>query len=318
MLMNEKIAGIFYDMADILEMQNVQWKPIAYRRAARSLEALKQDVKEIYKKGGLKSLDEIPEIGEGISKKIVEYIETGKIKKYEELKKTLPKHMTVLLKVPGMGPKKAKKLNDILKISTLEQLKKAAQEHKIAGLQGFGEKSEQDILENLGMFKKSSGKMELKKAQMISNKIVSQMKKSPAVDKIEVAGSVRRKKSLIRDLDIVILSSKPKEVIEFFTKMRGVERVIAKGGTKATVLFQGVQADIRVFPAKSWGSGLFYFTGSKNFNIQMRKIAIKKGYKLNEYGLFEKKTGKMIAGKSEEEICRKLGVKWVKPEEREV
>jgi DNA polymerase (family 10) len=316
---NQKIADIFYEMADILEMQNVQWKPRAYRQAAKAIESLPKDVEEVYKKGGIKLLEEIPGVGEGIGKKIVEFIKTGKIKAHDKLMSSLPSHMNVLLRIPGMGPKKAKKLNELLKISTVEQLESAAKSHKIASIPGFGEKSEQDILDSIAIMRKSTGRIPLKKAEMIADGILAQLKRCNCVDKISVAGSLRRKKATIGDIDILVSSDNSNTIIEAFTKVKEADKVIAKGSTKAVIITKdGIQVDLRVLKPESWGAGLLYFTGSKNLNIQLRKIAIKKGLKLNEYGLFDKKTNRLVASKTEEDICKKLGVKLPKPEERDM
>lgn len=315
---NTEIAAIFFEMADILEMKNVEWKPRAYRQAARAIGALPRDIGQVYKQGGIKLLKEIPGVGEGIAKKIEEYLKTGKVKHYEELKKGLSPHLDVLMKIPGMGSKKLKKLNQVLKISTVKQLEKAAKAHKIASIPGFGRKSEQDILENIALMKTSKGKMTLRAAAKAGNKLVAGLKRLKEVEKISVAGSLRRKKPLVRDIDILVSAKQPDKVINAFTKLKNIKKVLVKGPTKATIVLKsGIQADLRVLPAKSWGAGLFYFTGSKNYSIGIRKIAVKKGLKLNEYGLFDKKTGKMVAGRTEEEICRKLGVKYLKPELRE-
>ena len=314
---NQEIASMFFEIADILEMKNIQWKPRAYRQAARAIESLPRDINEIYKRGGIKLLKEIPGVGESIAKKIIEYLRTGKVKNFEKLKKQVPSHIEILMKIPGMGPKKLIKLNKILKISTVKELKQAALQHKIAKIPGFGFKSEQDILEGIGLMKKSRGKTLLMIAQKQANKIINQLKKLPAVKKISVAGSLKRKKPLVRDIDIIVSSNNPKKVIEAFTKIKGIKKIFAKGPTKASIILEsGIQSDLRVLPPKSWGAGLLYFTGGKDYNIQMRKIAIKKGYKLSEYGLFDKKTGKMIAGRSEKEIFKKLGLKYIKPENR--
>jgi len=317
---NQEIANIFYEIADILEMQNVEWKPQAYRRAARVLEAHADDVKKVYKKSGLEGLKELPGIGEGIAKKIIEFIKTGKIKGHEKLLKSMPSHINVLMKIPGMGPKKVKKLNKILNIKTVKELENAALSHKIASVPGFGEKSEKDILESINLMKSkgSEERIPLKKAEKIANEIIAKLKKIKEVENIMAAGSVRRKKPTIRDIDIIVSSKNPAKIINAFTNIEGIQKVFAKGPRKAIIIIKSLQADLRVFSPESWGAGLFYFTGSKSYNIEMRKIAIKKGYKLNEYGLFEKKTGKMIAGKTEEEICKKLGVKYLNPEKREI
>ena len=315
---NSELAAIFFEMAEILEMQNVQWKPRAYRQAGRGIESVPEPVEKIYSKGGLKLLKEIPGVGEHIAKKIEEYLKTGKIRSYERLKKEVPKHINVLLKIPGMGPKKVKKLNESLKIKTVAQLEKAALKHKIAKLPTFGEKSEQDILEGIYLMKKSKGRVSLKVAESIARPIISRLKKMKEVLQINTAGSLRRKKATIGDIDILVSSRKPELIINNFVKIKNVDKVLNKGKTKATVVLkQGVQVDLRVVPPKSWGAASLYFIGSKGYNIAMRKVAIKKGFKLSEYGLFDKQTGKYVAGRTERGVCRKLGLKWVKPEERE-
>lgn len=315
---NAEIAIIFFGMADILQMQEVQWKPQAYRRAARAIEAMPKNIEELYKKYGIDGLKDIPGVGENIAKKIEEYLKTGKIKEYERLQKTVPSHINVLMKIPGMGPKKVEKLNKTLKIKSVADLKKAARAHKIAPLFGFGEKSEKDILENIALMRGAKGRIPIKEAEKIANKMVRQLKKLKEIEKISTAGSLRRKKASVRDIDLIASSNQPEKVIDAFTKLRDIKKILAKGSAKAIIVLKsGIQSDLRVFKPKSWGAGLFYNTGSKNFNIEMRKIAIKKGYKLNEYGLFDRKTGKMIAGRTEEEICKKLGVKYPKPEQRE-
>lgn len=315
---NSEIASIFYEMADILEMMNVQWKPRAYRQAARAIDSLPEDVNSIYKKGGIKLLEEIPGVGEGIAKKIVEFLQTGKVKEHERLKKEIPSHINLLMRIPGMGAKKVKKLNKLLKISTVAQLEKAARQHKIANIEGFGEKSEQDILEGITLMRKSKGRILLKEAARVADNIISKLKKLKEVKNISTAGSLRRKRPTIGDIDILASSEKPEKIIDSFTKLKGIQKVLAKGSKKAVIVLKsGIQADLRVFSPDSWGAGLFYNTGSKNYNIEMRKVAIKKGLKLNEYGLFNKQTGKKIAGRTEKEICKKLGVKYLKPEQRE-
>lgn len=316
---NQEIAAIFYEIADILEMQQVAWKPIAYRSAARTIEALNEPIENVYNEGGIKKLEALPSIGEALAKKIEEYLKTGKISSHQELLKTIPKHLRELMKIPGLGAKKINKLHEILKISTLAQLEKAAKAHKIAKIPTFGAKSEQDILDAIELSRQSQGRIPLAEAEREANQIITQLKSMDSIKKIVAAGSVRRKKPFVRDLDILASSNKPEKVTNAFTKVKNIKKVLAKGPTKATIILKsGIQADIRVLKPESWGAGLFYFTGSKNYNISTRKIAIKKGYKLNEYGLFDKKTNKLIAGKTEKEITDKLGIPLPKPEDRNV
>ncbi len=319
MTKNSEIAVIFYEMADILEMQNIAWKPIAYRNAARTIESLKEPIENIYRKGNVKSLEALPSIGEALAKKIEEYLKTGKIEEYNKLLATIPKPMRELMKIPGLGAKRIQKLHDSLKITNVKQLEKAAKAHKIAKIEGFGAKSEQDILEAIQLSQQSQGRISLNEAEKAANSIISRLKKLKEIKQIEAAGSVRRKKAFVRDLDILASSNKPEKVTDAFTKLKDVQKILGKGPTKATVILKsGIQADIRVLKPESWGAGLFYFTGSKNYNIATRKIAIRKGFKLNEYGLFDKKSGKMLAGRTEKEITDKLGTRLPKPEDREM
>jgi len=313
---NEEIAGIFYEIADILEIKKVRWKPQAYRMAAQTLESC-GNVGEIYKKEGRQGLDKLPGIGSGLAKKIVEYIETGKIKEYERQKKSIPKGLYDMMNIPGIGPKKAVMFYEKLRIKNIKELERAAKKHKIRGLPLFKERAEKKVLEGINIFKKQRGRIHLKDAEKIANNIVEELKKLKEVKRAEVAGSLRRKKPTIGDLDIVIETNKPKKVADKFVKMSFVKEVLGKGKEKAIIITkEGIQVDIRFFTKENFGSGLLYFTGDKQHNIWLRKIAIKKGYKLNEYGLFDKKTGKKVAGRTEKEIYKKLGVKMIRPEKR--
>jgi DNA polymerase (family 10) len=311
----EEISQIFYHIADVLESQGVAWKPIAYRKAARSLENLKEDVDTLYKREGIKGIEEIQGVGEALAKKIIQYIETGKIDSWERLKKTLPKGFYNLLDVPGLGIKKAKLFYEKLKIKSIEQLEKAAKAHKLIGLPGFKEKSEKNILEGIELLKKQKGRIPYLKAKKIADKIVFELKKLPEVEEAIAAGSLRRKMPTIGDLDIVVKTKYPEKVIDKFVKMKFVKKIIGKGKEKATIITkENVQADLRVFTESEFGAGLLYFTGDKEHNIWLRKIAIKKGMKLNEYGLF--RGSKRIAGRTEQEIYQSLNVKMPIPEKR--
>jgi DNA polymerase (family 10) len=315
---NEEVAKALYELSELLALRDGGFKAIAYQRAARTIEAMPAEVSEVYKKGGKEGLEGIPGVGEGIARKIEEFLRTGKMRKLEKLKKEAGGGLIALFKIPGMGPKRIKKLRDKLGIRNIADLKKALKEHKISKLKGFGEESEKDIFEALGL-KMIEGRGPLKFAEKEAGKILSAMKNVGGIIRIEVGGSVRRRKATIRDLDFLASSDNPEKVIDAFTKIKGIKKVFAKGDTKATVILKsGMQADIRVFKPESWGAGLLYFTGNKSYNIEIRKIAIKKGYKLNEYGLFEKKTGKRVAGKTEQEVLGRLGLRWISPEKREI
>ncbi|MEM4245004.1 MAG: DNA polymerase/3'-5' exonuclease PolX [Candidatus Nanoarchaeia archaeon] len=312
---NQEIARIFYEIADILEMQGVNWKPVAYRKAARALESLSEDIEEIYKKG---KLEDIPGVGEGLAKKIKQYIETGRIEEYERLKKTLPKGITKLMEIQGLGPKKVKTLYKKLGIKSIKDLERAAKQHKISKLPLFKEKTEENILKGLELYKRGEERTFLHFIIPVAENIVNQLKSLKEVDKAIAAGSLRRRKETVRDIDILVISKNPAKVMDFFTTMPSVRRVLAKGPTKSAVIIrEGIQVDVRVVEPRSFGSALMYFTGSKDHNIALRAIAIKKGYKLSEYGLFLKKNDRMIAGKTEEEVYKKLGMAYVEPELRE-
>jgi DNA polymerase (family 10) len=310
---NQEVAKILYEIADLLELKNVQFKPYAYRRAAQTIESLSKDIEEVCKEG---KLEELPGIGEAIAGKITEFIETGKIKSYEDLKKKMPFDFESLLAVEGLGPKKVSSLYKKLKVRNLNDLESAAKTGKIRKLPGFGEKTEQEILQNIEFARKRNERMLLGIALPIAEEIEQRLKKLKEVGKIITAGSLRRMKETIGDLDILITSSNPQKVMDFFVNMNDVKDIIAKGPTKSSiVLNSGLQIDARVVKENEFGSALLYFTGSKEHNIALRKVAISKKMKLSEYGLF--RSSKQIAGRTEQEVYSKLGMQYIEPELRE-
>ena len=297
-------------------MEGVAFKPYAYQKAAITLETLEEDVEEIYKKGGIKALEEIPGVGESIALKIEEYLKTGRIKGYEKLKKKTPINLEEIIAVEGMGPKKAKVLYQKLGIRNLKDLEKTARAHKIASLFGFGEKTEKNILEGIAFLKRSKGRFLLGEILPKVKEVYEKFKSLKEVEKIDPAGSVRRMKETIGDVDFLVISKNPEKVMDFFVSLPGVIKIWGKGTTKASIrMKEGFDMDIRVVPDRSYGSALQYFTGSKEHNIATRKIAIDRGFKLSEYGLF--RGSKMIAGADEKEIYQKLGMEWIPPEMRE-
>jgi len=313
---NQEIAKIFYEIADYLEMERVPFKPYAYQKAAITLETLEENVEEIYKKGGVKALEEIPGVGKSIALKIEEYLKTGKIKYYEEFKKRTPINLEELMMVEGMGPKKVKVLYEKLGVRNLKDLERAAKDHKIALLFGFGEKTEKNILEGIEFLKRSKGRFLLGEILPVVKELSEKFKKLKEVERIEPVGSIRRRKETIGDVDFLVISKNPKKVMDFFVSLPGIIKIWGKGGTKASVrMAEGFDMDIRVVPKRSYGAALQYFTGSKEHNITLRKIAIDKGLKLSEYGLF--RGPRMIAGENEEGIYEKLGMAWPPPEIRE-
>ena len=313
---NQEIAKIFYEIAYFLEMEDVKFKPFAYEKAALTLEGLEKDVEEIYKKEGFEGLKKIPGVGESIAKKIEEYLKTGKIQYYEDYKKKYPINLDELMGIEGLGPKRMKVLYEKLGIKNLKELEEAVKSHKIAPLYGFGEKTEKNILEAIEFAKRSKGRFLLGDILPRVKEIYEKLKNLKEVERIDVVGSIRRMKETIGDVDFLVISKNPASIMDFFVSLPGVIKIWGKGNTKASVrMKEGFDMDIRVLPKRSYGAALQYFTGSKEHNIALRKIAIEKGLKLSEYGLF--KGPKMIAGENEEEIYEKLGMDWIPPELRE-
>ena len=312
---NQELAKIFFEIAELLEMKEVQFKPRAFEKAARSIEALDEDVRDIYKKGGIKALEEIPGVGRGIAERIEEYLKHHHIKDYERLKKQMPVDISGLTAIEGVGPKLIQLLYKKLKVRNVRDLERAAKSGKLKKLPRIGAKLEQKILKGIEFQRVHMGRMNIGEALLLARTILGRLEKAPGVTAVEPAGSLRRWKESVGDLDFLVISSKPKEVMKIFVSMPEVEGVLARGDTKSSVrLRAGIDADVRVLPPKSFGAALQYFTGSKDHNILLRKIAIKKGYKLNEYGLFRGR--RLVAGKSEEEIYKKLGLDWMPPEIR--
>ncbi len=313
---NKEFANLLFEVADYLEIKGSKWEPRAYRRAAQTVSGLGEDLKDIYKSEGKKGLEGLEGIGKGITKSIIEYITTGKVADFEAIRDSMPEGVRVLMSVPGMGPKKAWKLNQELKISSVDDLKKAAEEGKIAKLAGFGEKSQADILERLGPTKGERHMLSV--IVPLAELIKASLKKQAFVQKVEIAGSIRRARETAKDIDVLVVSKQPEKVMRFVSTLPRVTLVNAQGPTRSALVFDGkINCDVRVVPEKSFGSALAYFTGSKEHNIQMRRIAIKKGMKLSEWGLFDKNE-KYLVGKTEEEIYKKLKVPYVPPELREM
>jgi len=303
-------------MSILLEMDGVQFKPRAYEKAALEIESLDTEAKEIYEKGGIDALMNIPGVGKGIAEHLRDLFEKGHFKEYEDLRKKMPVSISELTAVEGVGPKMVKTLWEKLKIRNLEDLEKAAKAGKIKVLEHFGEKSEQKILKGIEFLKKSGGRRVLGHVFSEIKALEKAIQEFPETDTAIVAGSVRRRKETIGDIDILVASSKPEKVMERFVGLPFVAHIYAHGKTKTAVkLKNGLDADLRVVPAESFGSALNYFTGSKDHNVALREIAVKKGYKLNEYGLW--KGRKMVAGKTEEEIYTALGLRYIEPEMRE-
>ena len=302
-------------MADYLEMDDAFFESRAYSKVARVLESMDQDVADMYEQGGLKAVEQIPGVGKGIAKKIEEYIKVGRIYRYDKLKSQSPVDLEQLISVEGLGPRKIKILYKELKIKNLKDLEKAAESGKIAQLEGFGPKSEQNMLVAIKFVNSGGGRFLIGEILPQIREIVKELDALPEVKQISLAGSLRRMKETIGDADILVTSNGADKVMDYFVKLRGVVRIWAKGKTKSSVRFkQGFDCDLRVLKKESFGAALQYFTGSKDHNISTRKIAKKKGLKLNEYGVYKK--NKQIAGKNEKEVYKAIGLSYIEPEIR--
>jgi len=313
---NKDVAEILYEIADILDIKGeIFFKTRAYRMAAQKIEVLDEKIDDLVEQ---KKLTNIEGIGEAISKKITELVETGKLKYYEDLKKEIHQGVLDMLKISGLGPRKISKIYNKLEIRNIEQLKSACKKKKLRDLDGFGEITEKNILRGIKMLEKTSGRAFLNVAYEDGRKYIEFLEGCKEIKRLSLAGSLRRRKETIGDLDILASSEKPKIVMDYFVDYENVKRVLLKGSTKTSVILNDdLQVDLRVVSDKSFGAALQYFTGSKEHNVKMRSIAIKNGYKLNEYGLFEKDTEKYIVGKDEEQIYKKLGLSYIPPELRE-
>lgn len=312
---NQEIAKIFNDIADILEIKSDNpFRIRAYRRAAQNIDGFAKDIAETPQK----ELMEIPGIGQDLAEKIVEYVKTGHLKSYEELKKEVPSGLVELLSIPGLGPKTAKLLFDKLKIKNIEDLERIAREGKLKGLPGIQTKTEENILKGITMVKRRTERQPIGRVLPLSEEIIKKLRETTTVKELSLAGSLRRWKDTIKDIDILATSNDPKKIMSVFVHLPQVKDILAQGPTKSSIItHEGIQVDLRVVEEDSFGAALSYFTGSKEHNIRLREMAIKKGLKINEYGIFKIRTGKKIGGKNEGDVYKALGLPFIQPEMRE-
>lgn len=316
---NKEIARFFHEMAKFQEMQGETFKPRAYRRAARTIEGWTEDLTDIYQRSGKDGLEEIPGIGKNIANKIEEILQTGCLQSLERLRAEIPPFLVELARIPGVGPKTATVLYETLKVETIDDLERVIRKGGLKGLKGIGPKTIKNILHGIQIYRQGMERILLWNALQTGKELIMKLEQSGLVQEICLAGSLRRKKETIGDIDILAVSmASPKQLMEFFVTLDKVQRVLAKGKTKSSIILDnGIQTDLRVVERESYGSALQYFTGSKDHNVKLRHLAIEKSLKLNEYGLFKKKTDKKIAGASEREIYDLLGLQYIEPELRE-
>lgn len=297
-------------IAALLEEQGVSFKPAAYRRAAQVIDSADFDVTKKSKK----ELKELPGIGDAIADKIHEYGETGHIRALDDLMMTQGGLPPELMEIEGLGPKRVRQLQ-MLGLTTREQVIEAAKQGKLRDLERFSELIERKILENAEQAPERNKRYPLAEAKPYVEEVLKNIRALPGVERAEAAGSYRREKETVGDIDILVVAKNPVKIIEEVSKLKLVNGIVAKGDTKVSFNLPNLlRVDVRCLKASEWGSALMYFTGDKDHNIALRKIAIKHGWKLSEYGLFEGKN--VIASKTEEEIYKKLGVPWVEPKKR--
>ncbi|MCI4317043.1 MAG: helix-hairpin-helix domain-containing protein [Thermoplasmata archaeon] len=313
MTTNLELAKILREIADLLDLQGEKFKPEAYRRASRSIESLAEDARKVADRG---ELDTIPGVGEAIAEKIREYLRTGSISYFERLRRELPPGIVEIMHLPGLGPKTARRFLVELNIEGPAELEEAIAAGRLDSMKGFGPRKIELFREALKARGSVGQRTALADAWRIAESIVASLRKGSTVDKVEAAGSLRRRRESVGDLDILVTSSDPERVFEAFSSLPGVKAVKLRGGTKETVEWEGgIQVDLRVVEPSAFGAALQYFTGSKDHNVHLRSIARDRGLKVNEYGVFRGDVS--IASATEEEVYASLGLPWIPPEIRE-
>ena len=319
---NGEIAEVFNRIAQILELQGENpFRIRAYQRAAQLLSGLSRHAADIVQNEGRAGLKALPGIGDDLSQKIEEMVKTGKLAYLEQLQKSLPEGLFALMEIEGVGPKKTKFLWEKFKIKSIDDLKKLAESGKLETLKGWGEKSVQNILKGLEQRKQVKGRLAMPKALEVAEGIVAMLKASKLCGRIEIAGSLRRRRETVGDIDILATSPNPEKLMAFFCGLPHVRRVTAQGETKSSVFLNaGLDADLRVVDQNVFGAALYYFTGSKDHNVRVRRLALQKGLTINEYGVHKgtaKKKGALMASATEEDVFRSVGLPFIPPELRE-
>ena len=313
---NFEIARLFYDMASLLEVRNESvFRVRAYQRGAQALETLTEDVAAVAERGELQRL---PAIGKDLASKITEYLATGRMAQLETLRADLPPAFLTLLEVRGLGPKTAMALYEQLGVDSIERLEELCRSKQIIGIAGVREKTCENILKGIAALKAGRTRTLLPTARAVARQVAEALRAHGGVEQLEIAGSLRRMRETVKDIDILVTSREPSRVIRTLTTLPSVVEVLGQGETKATVRHQdGLAIDLRVVEPESFGAALQYFTGSKDHNVKTREIASRRGLKISEYGVFEDATGRRVAGATEEEVYATIGLPWIPPELRE-
>lgn len=316
---NTALATLFHRMADCYRYlgPDERFRAIAYENVSRVLLNMREDI--AVHAGDIKSLDAIGGIGESIAEKIIEFLKTGRVQTYEKLKRKVPVDLLELMDVTGFGPATLKLLHEKLKLKNRDDIIAALESGRLNKLKGFAARKIENMSRALKI-KKETQRLPLNEASKIADEIVDEIRKFPGVQRAEIAGSLRRKKDTIGDIDIVVLTpvKNRRSIVSKFVSLKQVKKILARGTTRASVnlSYKNVQVDIRLVHDYEYGAAMLYFTGSKEHNIKLRTIAKQRGMKINEYGIFNAKTNKRIAGKTEEEMYAALKLKYIPPEKR--
>ncbi|WP_328929687.1 DNA polymerase/3'-5' exonuclease PolX [Streptomyces sp. NBC_00190] len=312
---NDKVEALLQEYADLIAISGGDaFKARAYEKAARSIGGSPLDVAKLDAKG----LKEIPNVGASIAEKVLDYLRTGRVPAIDEVRAAVPAGVRELTRIPGLGPKRAMLLHERLGVSTVDQLLDAIHAERLRDLRGFGEKSEENILAGISLMQKAGSRILIGAATEIAEQITGELSSVPGVVRCAYAGSLRRMRETIGDIDVLVASERPVPVMEALVRLPGTAEVLAHGAKKTSVrTTSGLQVDLRVLPPESWGAGMQYFTGSKAHNVRTRELAVRHGLKLSEYGLFDADSGERLASGTEEEIYARLGLPWIAPTLRE-
>jgi DNA polymerase (family 10) len=315
---NDAIAKVLDEIADLLELkgENV-FRAVTYRAAARSIRDLREPLAKLVQE---KRLKEVPKVGPSVGEAIEQLVATGRSKRHEELQAAVPTGLLTLLRVPGVGPATARTIYDHLRITTIEELEEAAQEHRLRELPKIQAKTEENIIRSIAALRQRTGRSLLHEARAAANTMVAFLESEAGVERIAVAGSLRRFKETIGDVDIVVAADDAAPIMDAFVRAPAIDRVLARGDTKSSVVVRGLQIDLRVVPPASYGAALLYFTGSKEHNVRLRGLALRRKLLLNEYGLYRvgaEERGQEIAAATEEDVYAALEMDWIPPELRE-
>ena len=310
------MARIFYEIASLLEVRDEsRFRIRAWQRAAQTLETLSEDVTAVAARGALRSL---PGIGKEIAARIEEYLATGRLELLDRLRENLPPDFLSLLEVRGLGPRTARALWELLGIDTVERLEEACRSGRVIGVAGIQKKTCENLLKAIAQHKAGRSRALLTTARAIANQVATALRAHGGVDRLEIAGSLRRMRETVKDIDILVTSTEPAHVIETLVSLPSVAEITARGETKVSVRHQdGLAIDLRVVAPDAFGAALQYFTGSKAHNVRLREMAVRRGLKISEYGVFDEATGARVAGETEHDVYAAVGLPWIPPELRE-